>query len=343
VSEAVLVPIFDDVGSFPLPEGMSGEAIRIDDPAGRQHYLDVVEDAMRLKLEAGVDVPTYPQFRDMNRMFLDIIEDPSMCTEPLVVDEHNATIVELEAVERVARTWRKEAGKPLKVRVCITGPVELYVSLFSASVYPDVLFQLSKSISAFIRRASTGYSFEVAAVSLDEPSLGLNPSIMLSEDDITEALNMAVGGCAADVQIHLHSPLYYELACRSDIDVVGIECASDPSSLEMVDADVLDETDTHLRVGIARSDIHSLAAQMSEMYGTNVWRHPELLERLVSEVETPEVMAARLEHAFHLFGDRIAYVGPDCGLGSWPSQKIAAGLLSNVRRAIDAWRDAKVK
>ncbi|MHC1597117.1 MAG: methionine synthase, partial [Methermicoccaceae archaeon] len=110
MSEAVLVPIFDDVGSFPLPEGMSREAIRIDDPAGRQHYLDVVEDAMRLKLEVGVDVPTYPQFRDMNRMFLDIIEDPSMCTEPLVVDEHNATIVELEAVERVARTWRKEAG-----------------------------------------------------------------------------------------------------------------------------------------------------------------------------------------------------------------------------------------
>ncbi|MHC1570693.1 MAG: methionine synthase [Methermicoccaceae archaeon] len=343
MDEAVLVPIFDDVGSFPLPEGVSKTDIRVGNPSERQHYLKLVEDAMWLKLKAGVDVPTYPQFRDMNRMFLDIIEDPSLCTEPLVVDERNAHIVELEAVERAARRWSAEGVEPPEVRVCITGPVELYLPLFGSSVYPDVLLQLAKSISAFVRHACTGYNLKVAAVCLDEPSLGLNPNIMFSEDDIIEALNRAAKGCNADVHVHLHSSLYYETACRSDIDVVGVECASNPSNLEMVDMKTLDETDTHLRVGIARSDIHSLAAQMSERYETNVWNHPELLERLVSEVETPEVIAARLERAVRMFGDRISYAGPDCGLGSWPSQKIAAGLLGNVHKAIDMWRDAKIK
>lgn len=343
MDEALLTPLFDDVGSFPLPESMSGVDVDTDDPDAVQRYLDVVEQAMWVKIHAGVEVPTYPQFRDMNRMFLDIIEDPSKCAEPLAVREESATILELEAVERVARRWRREQGKTLGVRVCITGPVELYLALFGASNYPDVLLQLARSISAFISHACSAHGLDVRVVSLDEPSLGLNPSIMLTEDDILDALDRAVRGCKADVQIHLHSPLYYELACRSSVRVVGVECASDPSSLEMIDRAVLEHTDTYLRVGIARTDIHSMAALLSERYGTNVWKVPELLEKLVSELETPEAILSRLERAHRTFGDRIRYVGPDCGLGAWPSQRIAAALLSNVRCAVDTWRNTKLK
>ncbi|MDO9097430.1 MAG: methonine synthase, partial [Candidatus Methanoperedens sp.] len=44
----------------------------------------------------------------------------------------------------------------------------------------------------------------------------------------------------------------------------------------------------------------------------------------------PEIIEKRLEKAHALFGDRIKYAGPDCGLGSWPSQQLASSLLRNT-------------
>jgi 5-methyltetrahydropteroyltriglutamate--homocysteine methyltransferase len=39
--------------------------------------------------------------------------------------------------------------------------------------------------------------------------------------------------------------------------------------------------------------------------------------------------------AYGIFGDTIRYAGPDCGLGSWPSQKLAQELLSNTAKGIE--------
>jgi len=47
-------------------------------------------------------------------------------------------------------------------------------------------------------------------------------------------------------------------------------------------------------------------------------------------METPEIVEKRLEKAYSLFGDRIKYAGPDCGLGSWPTQEMAFRLLNNT-------------
>ena len=68
---------FDDVGSFPLPKGLRLQGL------SRDQYLNLVRDAMAQKSRAGVEVPTYPQFRDMIRMFMDGIENPAYAAEPL--------------------------------------------------------------------------------------------------------------------------------------------------------------------------------------------------------------------------------------------------------------------
>jgi 5-methyltetrahydropteroyltriglutamate--homocysteine methyltransferase len=52
------------------------------------------------------------------------------------------------------------------------------------------------------------------------------------------------------------------------------------------------------------------------------------------DVETKEKIKNRLEKAYALFGDRIKYAGPDCGLGSWPSQELAFKLLQNTGMGI---------
>ena len=37
------------------------------------------------KIDAGVDVVTYPQYQDMNEQFLKIIRDPNCCDSPFEV------------------------------------------------------------------------------------------------------------------------------------------------------------------------------------------------------------------------------------------------------------------
>jgi 5-methyltetrahydropteroyltriglutamate--homocysteine methyltransferase len=110
---------FDDIGSFPLPKGVRLNSL------SRDQYLDLVRDVLAQKSRAGVEVPTYPQFRDMIRMFMDGIENPALTESPYLIKKEYAKIMELEAVP---------AGQD--VRVCVTGPVERIFSITWRRAWP---------------------------------------------------------------------------------------------------------------------------------------------------------------------------------------------------------------
>ncbi len=327
--------LFDDIGSFPLPKGLNREwvsqAIKNNDP--KLH--DLLKTTMQQKIDAGVYIPTYPQFRDMNQMFLEIINDESAQEEPLIVRKEKAKILELSALEDVGAQYFKNTGKKLNVRVCVTGPLELYLNQFGGTAYKDVLNAFATSIDRFIANSiDNAKQFRIATISIDEPSIGINPQIMFSDNDIIEALTFATktsGSHKIDTEIHLHSPLHYKLICRvPSIGIIGVESAANPSYLDLVDKKDLEDHDKFLRVGISRTDIFGMAAVLNEKYGTNVWKEPARLEEIVTEMETPGTIAKRLHKAYSIFGDRIKYAGPDCGLGSWPSQELAFKLLKNT-------------
>lgn len=313
---------FDDIGSYPLPRG-----VRLDG-LSRDQYLSLVGDVLAQKRQAGVEVATYPQFRDMIRMFMDEIENPDFSEEPYLIKEENARIMELEAVQ---------PGQA--VRVCVTGPVELYISVFGATAYPDILKSLAKSVARFFAASIDANKMSVA--SLDEPSLGLNSNIIFSEDEIIDALQIASSPCRGmDCEVHLHSPLYAELCARvPGISIVGIESAAHPDYLQLIDRKVLEETDSYLRAGIARTDILALSASLNDQLGTNLWQDMPRLEREILERESPGVMRKRLDKAYAQFGDRLRATGPDCGLGSWPSQDLASRLLANCTAAMRSFRE----
>jgi len=172
----------------------------------------------------------------------------------------------------------------------------------------------------------------------------LNPEITFDENDIILALtnaSKAASKWGADVEIHLHSPLYYNLACEAPtINVIGVESAGTPSYLELIDRQILEDTDSFLRLGIARTDIFTLAGILNEMYCTNVWKNQKYLSEIVSQLETPATITKRLRVYYRRFGNLIKYVGPDCGLGSWPNQRMAFILLSNVAQGIKDFRDS---
>lgn len=311
---------FDDIGSFPLPRGVRAKDL------SRDQYLNLVRKVLDYKKQAGVQVPTYPQFRDMVRMFMDEIEDPSKAESPYLIKKDHAKIMELEAV-----------GPGQAVRVCVTGPVELYISAFGATHYPDILNRLAESVARFLAAARDDRRMSVA--SLDEPSLGLNSNIIFSEDEILEALDIASVPCRGmDCEVHLHSPLYSEVCARvPGINIVGVESASHPDYLQLIDKRILEETDTYLRAGIARTDILSMSARLNEKLGVNLWDDLPRLEKEILDMESPEILKKRLEKAYAKFGDRLRATGPDCGLGSWPSQELAGRLLSNCAAAVDSF------
>lgn len=327
--------LFDDIGSFPLPKGMNREwiaqAVKNNDPK----LQELLKSTMQQKIEAGVDIPTYPQFRDMNQMFLEIINDESAQEEPLIVKKERARIMELTALEEVGAQYLKRTGHKLNVRVCVTGPLELYLNQFGGTAYKDVLNAFATSIDRFIANSiDNAKQFRIATISIDEPSIGINPQIMFNDNDIIESLNIATrtsGLNKIDTEIHLHSPLHYKLICRvPSIGIIGVESAANPSYLDLIDKKDLEDHNKYLRVGISRTDIFGMAAVLNEKYGTNVWKEPGRLEEIVTEMETPGIIAKRLHKADSIFGDRIKYAGPDCGLGSWPSQELAFKLLKNT-------------
>jgi 5-methyltetrahydropteroyltriglutamate--homocysteine methyltransferase len=317
--------IFDDIGSYPKPKGFVFQGLDED-------YASLVRDTMAQKISSGLDVPTYPQFRDMIRMFMDLIEDPKAQEFPYLVKKDRAEIFELEALKGFCR------DRP--IRVCVTGPLELYLSAFGATSYEDILYNLARSVALFLEKAMETVPVRIASV--DEPSLGLSSNLVFDQDQIQKALEIASRPCRdIDCEVHLHSPLYAELCCNvSSLSVVGVESAANPDYLRLIDKKMLEDTDTYIRAGIARTDILSLAAKINDRLGRNLWECPEELEIEILAAESPEVIEKRLFKAYSIFGDRMRCAGPDCGLGSWPSQRVASSLLSNCSKAIASFKES---
>jgi 5-methyltetrahydropteroyltriglutamate--homocysteine methyltransferase len=86
-----------------------------------------------------------------------------------------------------------------------------------------------------------------------------------------------------------------------------------------------------------------MAASLNDRLGINLWDDPARLERAILGMESVEVISRRLEAARKSFGDRLRAVGPDCGLGSWPSQSMASSLLSNCAEAVISSRKGEGK
>lgn len=333
--------MFDDIGSYPLSEGMTREWVTQAVNSNDAVFLDIIRDAMRQKIGTGVEVPTYPQFQDMNQQFLRLINDETCAEEPLLVKKEKARIIELDAIEKVGEEYYKKNGRKLEIRICVTGPVELYLKQFGSTSYGDVLNALAASIDRFISNSiENAQQIRIAAVSIDEPSIGINPQIMFNEAEIAGALEKATKSVNnIDTQIHLHSPLLYRLVSSvKSIGIIGVESAANPSYLDLIDKKDLEDYDKFLRVGVARTDIFNMASVLNEKYGTNVWKEPSRLAEITTEMETPETIAKRLEKAYRIFGERIKYAGPDCGLGSWPTQRLAFKLLRNTSEGIKKFK-----
>jgi 5-methyltetrahydropteroyltriglutamate--homocysteine methyltransferase len=272
-----------------------------------------------------------------------LLEEYSEEDEPFLVQKKHAVISELFALEAAGKKFLKDTGESLKIRVCVTGPLELYLKCAGGNVQEDLLMNLAKSVSRFIENSLVDTSYMKTSVfSIDEPSLGLNPNLAINKDILADAWEIAVKKAGRrDVEIHLHSVNAVDMLYPVDkINVIGVEYAASPKALDLLDKSEIESYDKFLRVGVARTDISKMVAEYNERYAADLWTTKDF-SGLTEKMENVRNITKRLKKAYELFGDRIKYAGPDCGLGTWPGEDVACSLLKNAADAITEYNKTR--
>ncbi len=334
--------LIDDIGSFPLPEGVTRESFNRAYPAAQEAFaarrrleevpelepfLRAVESSLLAKLDTQLDIVTYPQHYDMHTQFMHPIEKHQR--EPYLIDERYAVIPEVYVAERVAKLRYEETGERVRLRVCVTGPVELYLKTpFGFSVYEEVLLNLAESVRAFLRNSILDRKhIRTEVVSIDEPSLGFVDLLNVEREGIIKALERCIRGVDAEVQVHLHTLKAAEYPLEAEgVSTITAEFASAPENIELITREELEAADRYLRGGVASTSIDRKLGELAQRGIRNPT--PE-------QLADPEESIARLYLKLReRFGDRLRFAGPDCGLGSWPSQEAARLVLERCVRAV---------
>jgi 5-methyltetrahydropteroyltriglutamate--homocysteine methyltransferase len=232
-------------------------------------------------------------------------------------------------INQEAKALSEEFGKKIRLRVSIFGPLEHYLHEVGTTPYQDVLEELARTIQRFAKNSILNSKYiETKVVSIDEPSFGFN-NIQAPSDVVCSVLEKAFDFGGAVRQIHLHSSAgVADLLCVKNLDVLSFEYAASPKNIEAVPKSTLERADKQIRVGVARTDIDGILA---ELYEKGVVKPST--EQMI---EPQEMIKKNFRVAKEKYGERMTFTGPDCGLGGWPSQEAAALLLKRTVEAVKA-------
>ncbi|XHH10352.1 MAG: hypothetical protein ACFCUE_06900 [Candidatus Bathyarchaeia archaeon] len=335
-------PLIDDIGSFPLPTGIKRDVfaeaylktreaiINGQDPTAdeftQKNFCQVVVDSFRKKLQCGLDVVNFPQQFSGLRQVGDAVHE-AMAKGSFVVDENKAILPEVYVLNRYAKELSEEFGKKILLRVSIFGPLEQYLNEVGATAYPDVLEGFAQTINRYAKNAILNNKYiETRVISIDEPSYG-HTNLTATPELIVETLEKAYDFQGPTRQIHLHfTGGIRNLLNVKGLDVLSFEYAASPRNIGDVPKSMLEEAGKQIRVGISRTDIDTIWAEQNEK-GFEKPTNEQLVEPI-------EEIKKRYLYAKEKYGELFTFTGPDCGLGSWPNQDVAALVLKRTVEAV---------
>jgi len=343
-------PEFDDVGSFPLPE-------HIDRDAYTQFYwaaykaiinkLDIFEHrgiynyyilpflkSFELKLSAGLEIINYPQHMDAYTQFLKPISDYEI--KPNLINPKNAYITEMIILDKFAKGYYEKTKNQLKLKICITGPIELYLKQFNFTIYYDMALNFARSINSFLQNSIINTKYlKTSVISLDEPSFGYVDLLNITDDELIQIFDKCLEGIHTINQIHLHTLNRADIPLQTEnINVLTCEYASD--STNKIPKKVLDINDKSIRVGITRTNINSIIADALDAGIKQSYLKTS--EGIMSLIDSKERIKKNLKDASNLYKDRLAFVGPDCGLSGWAPPQVAYELLHRTYEVIEEYK-----
>jgi 5-methyltetrahydropteroyltriglutamate--homocysteine methyltransferase len=309
------------------------------------------------KLRVGIDVPNYPQFRDMNKMFLEMIKgakktkDGYTETDILSLAPKESRMPEVSVIRRNSQQIHEKIGEPFQVRICVTGPHTL------SSLFPYRDERIISRLGEMILRIVENNLFDtkhgsVSLVTLDEPTFGLldDPLIDWGSEGrerlqtAWESIFRKARSKKTQTCIHLHNTadeLFWNVKHLNIIE----SHADDPLYHAKKTKEALESTDKFLKASVCVTDIDRLiresittASQQKTSEFTisegiaNTWKQFRD-EKLDPEIflESDKLMTKRLIKMVRQFGvERIPYAGPECGLGGFPTYECALGYLRRV-------------
>lgn len=336
-----------DIGS--LPRG-SGGPLR----PGSDEFREAVVRGLLDKLRAGIDIPNYPQFRDMISMFTEMLEGVEVVGGKYVaigkVRPRAVEIPEVSVIRREAQRVRELAGGDVRLKVCVTGPYTLSAAFRYRS--PDLIEQLGHALREIVEASVFKLrGCEVAMLSLDEPSLGfLDDPLLEPGSEGREALIRAwerifsaARSRGVETAIHLHTTslgIFWEVPSLRVVEShVDDPIYSSPRAREM-----LERADKVLKASVCITDFGRLieeALRGSFDPSTLPSAVAEAWRRIGRGEEDPrrylegvDVMRRRLRRVVELVGEeRVPYAGPECGLGGFPTYEAAIECLRRVSEA----------
>ena len=345
-------PLYDDVGSFPLPVNIDREVFQkfywtaykalikssvkdvYENQGIKNYYINPFLESFKLKQKAGLEVINYPQHMDMYTQFLKPLKDYE--TEPGLIENDKAFISESLILHHFAKKIYNETGDPLNIKLCITGPIELYIKDHSFTVYKDLALNYSKTVNRFLKNSIFNNKFiNTSTISIDEPSFGFVDLFNVSKDDLISIYDKSLENIDYITQIHLHTLNQAEIALETEnIEVITCEYAGDHSN--KISKKELDEYDKFIRVGITRTNIDNITAE--ELDAGTPQDKLKTFEGKRLLIDSEESIEKNLKFALEHYEDRLKFVGPDCGVSSWNPPKLAFELLQRTSKVINKIR-----
>ena len=128
------------------------------------------------------------------------------------------------------------------------------------------------------------------------------------------------------------------MALQTDnIDVLTSEYASD--STNKIPKNELDRYDKFMRVGITRTNINSIIAE--KMDSGISYDEIKTVKGTLNLIDSEERIEKNLLDALEHYGDRLKFVGPDCGLSGWGPPQVACELLYRTGKVIQRVKENK--
>jgi 5-methyltetrahydropteroyltriglutamate--homocysteine methyltransferase len=313
------------------------------------------------KVRAGVEIPNYPQFRDMNEMFLESmkgvekVEGGYIEAGILGIQMEKTCIPEVSAIKNNSAEIHDKTGQPVRLRVCVTGPYTLSC-LFTyrdSGTFTRIGEVISRIVESNLFHDKHG---SVSLVALDEPTFGLLDDPLLdygAEGRETlrkawESIFHKASVKGVQTSIHLHSTVDELFWDVKTLNVVESH-VEDPLYQSDRTKKLLESMDKFLKASIGISDFDKLirkniTASLKQSIG-----EPAINEQVAEAwkkitngkldpttfLESIKLMEKRFNDIISRFDPkRIPYAGPECGLKSFPTYECALECLRRISNTV---------
>ena len=252
------------------------------------------------KLNAGVDVPNYPQFRDMNEMFFALMNgikktEQGMVAVKRIKAKRSVSIPEVKILKQESKRIKEESGlKKIKVKICITGPYTL--SSFFQGKTSRLFDELGQSLADILTNSifSNKYA-KIYHVSIDEPVLGfINDPLLDYGSDGRESLRRAwelIANTATrhriETSMHLHNTsenLFWDV---SNLNTIASH-VGDPIYSSELTKKKLEKMDKKLwaSIGITQFDTLIQNTYLQSGYTGNI---PEMVGKVWADIKAGKI------------------------------------------------------